>query len=369
MKKSIVILAAVLLTMTVSPLFAADDVSAPAPAAAAASSQSEAAPENVPAMVSTGTENAIVKPQSAEPAFEMLNRIETIVYGMPHDGGLLNRLNEVEKAVFGRDLPGSLTERQTALLDFLEKGTGAQPSLLFKLSVAEWALEQQIRPTWSLVKRIDSMENILEGASQEGALVSRVERLLTKLLPDGVNAVPCVLPKSTIFKAALRETLTVKNVKVDDIIIMGLNEQVVIGNNLVAPKNSRVFGHITKVKPPRSFGRPSEIEMLIDSVEVLGPSIVQVDFGEAAKKAMDVDSGVLGAAGASIGGAVLLGPIGLAGGFLVRGNDKQLKEGTLFYVETKEEVKVPAYAVPHQITPITQPETSAPQGTKSAPIQ
>ena len=325
MKKSIVILAAVLLTMTVSPLFAADDVSAPAPAAAAASSQSEAAPENVPAMVSTGTENAIVKPQSAEPAFEMLNRIETIVYGMPHDGGLLNRLNEVEKAVFGRDLPGSLTERQTALLDFLEKGTGAQPSLLFKLSVAEWALEQQIRPTWSLVKRIDSMENILEGASQEGALVSRVERLLTKLLPDGVNAVPCVLPKSTIFKAALRETLTVKNVKVDDIIIMGLNEQVVIGNNLVAPKNSRVFGHITKVKPPRSFGRPSEIEMLIDSVEVLGPSIVQVDFGEAAKKAMDVDSGVLGAAGASIGGAVLLGPIGLAGGFLVRGNDKQLK--------------------------------------------
>ncbi|MBQ9882032.1 MAG: hypothetical protein IJM42_05430 [Synergistes sp.] len=368
MKKSIMFLAAVLFTMTVSPLFAADDVSAPAPITTA-QTQPEAAPENVPAKVSTGTENAIVKPQSAEPAFEMLNRIETIVYGMPHDGGLLNRLNEVEKTVFGRDLPGSLTERQTALLDFLEKGTGAQPSLLFKLSVAEWALAQQIRPTWSLVKRVDAMENILEGASQEGALVSRVERLLTKLLPDGVSSVACALPKATIFKAALRETITVRNVKVDDIIIMGLNEQVVIGDKLVAPKNSRVFGRITKVKPPRSFGRPSEIEMLIDSVEVLGPSIVKVDFGEAAKKAMDVDSGVLGAAGASIGGAVLLGPIGLAGGFLVRGNDKQLKEGTMFYVETTEDTNVPAYPVPHQITPITKPETSAPQGTKSAPTE
>ena len=176
------------------------------------------------------------------------------------------------------------------------------------------------------------------------------------------------LPKETIVKGALLDTLTVRNVKVDDIIILGLNEQIVVGDVLVAPKGSRVFGHITKVKPPRSFGRSSEIEMRIDSIEVLGPSVVPVNLGEAAKKAMDVDSGIIGAAGASFGGALLLGPVGLAGGFLIRGNDKQLKEGTLFYVQTVDNVTVSGYKIPQQITPITQTEDSAPQGTQSAPL-
>ena len=69
-----------------------------------------------------------------------------------------------------------------------------------------------------------------------------------------------------------------------------------------------------------------------------------------------------------LGGALLLGPVGLAGGFLIRGNDKQLKEGTLFYVQTVDNVTVSGYKIPQQITPITQTEDSAPQGTQSAPL-
>lgn len=322
----------------------------------------------IPATVSTGTQNTIVKPMYSSPAFQMLERIETIVYGTVREDGLLNRLADVEKVVFGRELPGSLTERQTALLDFLEKGTGNQPSLLFKLSVAEWGVEQQIRPTWSLIKRIDLMETILEGAVQGGPLVSRVERLLAKLLPDGIYAIPFELPKETIVKGVLLDTLTVRNVKVDDIIILGLNEQIAIGDILVAPKGSRVFGHITKVKMPRSFGRASVIEMQLDSIEVLGPMTIPVSFGEAAKKAMEVDGAMVGAAGASLGGAILLGPVGLAGGLLVRGNDRQLKAGTAFYVQTVNSTVVNGYKIPQQITPITQPVDAAPQGTRSVPV-
>ena len=364
MAVSIILSAAAAFAATgTTPVTAPAATTAPANTAAATepSAVPAAAPASTtqaPATVSTGTQNTIVKPLNTAPAFQMLERIETIVYGRPRDGGLLNRLNDVEKTVFGRELPGSLTERQT----------GTQPSLLFKLSVAEWGIEQQIHPTWSLSKRVDSMEGVLEGAIQAGPLVSRVERLLTRLLPDGIAAVQFELPKETIVKGALLDTLTVRNVKVDDIIILGLNEQIVVGDVLVAPKGSRVFGHITKVKPPRSFGRSSEIEMRIDSIEVLGPSVVPVNLGEAAKKAMDVDSGIIGAAGASFGGALLLGPVGLAGGFLIRGNDKQLKEGTLFYVQTVDNVTVSGYKIPQQITPITQTEDSAPQGTQSAPL-
>ena len=337
--------------------FADDAAPEPANAPAAESAQAETAEVKTPgpAVISTGTANTIIKPDKSAPAFEMLERIETIIYGSKREGGLLNRLNDVERTIFGRELPGSLTERQTALIDFLERGTDTQPSVLFKLSVAEWGVSQEIHPTWPLTRRIDAMEAILEGANQPGPLVSRLERLLMKLLPEGIMATQFELPKETIVKGILRDTLTVRNVKVGDM--------------LVAPKGSRVFAHITTVKPPRSFGRSSVIEMEVDGIEVLGPMVVSVNIGDAAKKAMEADSAMIGAAGASLAGAVLLGPVGLAGGFLIRGNDKQLKEGTLFYAQTSEATPITAYQVPSQISPLTQPGGLAPQGTRSDPNQ
>ena len=373
MKKSIQKFAALLAAFTLTfPAcsFADDAAPEPANAPAAEASASESAAETPPpgpVTLSTITSNTIVTPTDSKPAFEMLERIESIIYGSKRDGGLLVRLSDVERTIFGRELPGSLTERQTALIDFLERGTDTQPSVLFKLSVAEWGVQQEIHPTWPLIRRIDAMEAILEGTIQGGPLVSRLERLLMKLLPEGIYSTPFELPQETIVKGVLLDTLTVRNVKVDDVIILALNEQIMIGNMLVAPKGSRVLAHITKVKPPRSFGRPSEIEMQIDCIEVLGPSMVAVNIGDAAKKAMQADSAMIGAAGASIAGAVLLGPVGLAGGFLIRGSDRQLKEGTLFYAQTSEAVQVAAYQVPTQITPLTQPGGPAPQGTQSLP--
>ena len=300
------------------------------------------------------------------PAFQTLERIETIVYGSPQGGGLLSRLNAAEKEVFGRELPGSLTERQTAMLDFLEKGTTTQPSLLFKLSVAEWAVVQRINPEWSLARRIDTLEAVVEGSVQGGALASRTERLITKLLPEGVLATTVEMPATTVVKASLSQTLTVKNVKVDDKVVLKLVEEIVINKNIVAPKGSRVFAHITKVKPPRSFGRPSEIEMAFDALEVIGPNSVTVAMGEAAKKAMEADAATYGAVGASFAGAVLLGPLGLAGGFLVRGSDNHLKEGTLFYVETTSAATVHGYLIPSQISSMAvSGDVTSPQGTGS----
>ncbi len=300
------------------------------------------------------------------PAFITLERIETIVYGSPQGGGLLARLNNAEKDVFGRELPGSLTERQTAMLDFLEKGTSTQPSLLLKLSVAEWAVVQKIHPDWSLARRIDTMEAIVEGTVQGGAFASRTERLITKLLPEGVMATPVEIPAATIVKTELAQTLTTKNVKVDDKVVLNLIEEIVINQHLMAPKGSRVFAHITKVKPPRSFGRPSEIEMAFDLLEVIGPNSIGVTMGEAAKKAMEADAATIGAVGASFAGAVLLGPLGLASGFLVRGSDVNLKEGTLFYVETTAATTVPGYKIPSQISTMTvSGDITSPQGTGS----
>jgi hypothetical protein len=65
-------------------------------------------------------------------------------------------------------LPGSLSERQQSLLSFLKQGTPVQPSFLFKLGVAEWAVLQQVRPEMAASSRIGDLEKQVEGTVQEG---------------------------------------------------------------------------------------------------------------------------------------------------------------------------------------------------------
>lgn len=301
------------------------------------------------------------------PAFQILERVEMIVYGQIQGGGLLQRLSNVEKDVFGRELPGSLTERQTAMLNFLEKGSESQPSLLFKLAVAEWAVLQTTTPDGGIARRVDTLEAIVEGAVQGGAYAARVERLITRLLPDGVTANAVEVPAGTVVKAETQKVLSVRDVKKDDKLVLKLHEEIVLNGVLVAPKGSRVFAHIEKVKPPRSFGRASEIEVGFDALEVLGPDSIPLTVGDAAKKAMEADAALIGAAGASMAGAILLGPLGLATGVLIRGSDKPIAAGTLFYVETMEAATVQAYHVPAQISSFITPVTGSPQGTSTQP--
>ena len=164
--------------------------------------------------------------------FQTLERIETIVYGASQTGGLLPRLSAAEKDVFGRELPGSLTERQTAIIEFLEKETSMQPSLLFKLAVAEWSVSRKSYPALALSKRVEKLEAITEGTAMSGALSGRIEKLITKILPEGVLAHTISLPGATIVKASVDRTLSVRNIKVDDKIVLDLTEDILIdGNN------------------------------------------------------------------------------------------------------------------------------------------
>jgi hypothetical protein len=99
----------------------------------------------------------------------------------------------------GGEPPGSLTERQTAMLDFLEKGTTTQPSLLFKHSDLPNGRISADPPGMALAKRIDTMEAIFEGTVQGGPFAARTERLITKL-SRSVLAAPVEIPASTCGK-------------------------------------------------------------------------------------------------------------------------------------------------------------------------
>lgn len=287
-----------------------------------------------------------------------LDRVESVLYGAPLSGGLLLRLSKVERDLFGMELPGSLTERQQALQTFVEDGNASQPSLLFKIGVAEWVTLRRVNPSMPFGERVASLERTLEGDVQEGAWSVRLERLITKLLPGGVTATDVQVPAATVFRAKFVNTLTVRNVKKGDKVHLELEEDCIINGILASAKGNRLVAEVTKVKMPRSFGRPSEIEVSFNHAESLGCKLMAVVVGPEAKKAMEIDSGTIGAVGASVGGAILLGPVGLAGGFLVRGSDKKIPEGTKVYVETSEYSNLQGYQIPNIMNSVGDAENS-----------
>lgn len=298
-------------------------------------------------LILTGLSAGYAQEEPSQTPFQVLGHVEDVIYGQTQNGGLIVRLGNVEKDLFGRELPGSIAERQQALLNFIEEGTMGQPSFLFKLGVAEWAVSQKSGPTEAATVRVANLEGLLEGRSDpERPLAMRLERLLTLLLPDGVTSVEADVPMGTVFKVELGQTLSPATAKADDPISLKLKQNFILDGVLVAPEGSLVRGHVASVKPPRSFGRKAEINLAFDNLVPLGPDKIPVYLGEHAKEAGKGDKDVMAAAGASFLGLVVLGPVGLATGFLVRGSADDLPEGTLLYLETMESSRVQGYPVP-----------------------
>lgn len=282
---------------------------------------------------------------------QQLDKAEQIVYGELQRGGLIDRLNNLEAILFGRSLPGSIAERQTALLNFLEKGAFEQPSMLFKLSIAEWAIEHRIYPSIPALGRLQKLERDLEGEIQEGKpLAMRLERVLSLLLADPVSQVEVALPSDFVMKGRFLKELGPGKSKKGDIAPIELTEDIVITGKLVAPAGSRVLAEVTEVKMPKMFGVPGTVKIQLNSVELLGPERPELLIGPEAQSADKGGKGIAGAAGASIAGAVLLGPVGLVSGILVRGNAVNIPEGALIYFQTKETVQVMAYPIPEGIS-------------------
>ena len=289
-----------------------------------------------------------------EPASpKLIDQLERTVYGEIHEGSLVSRLDAVEKDLYGTKLQGTLAERQAAHIDFVEKGSNGQPSLLFKMSVAEWGLELPNNGALPLVARIPVVEQRLEGATMDDRPVAmRVERVLGMVVSDPVSSVPVEVPAGTVARLQLMQTLKPATAKKGDLVLLRLTHSIAVGNDLLFPVGSPAEAVVTSVKKPRSFGRPSEIKLSVRKLFTLGGEPVPMRQGEESQKATEFEASYAAAAGTSLVGAIALGPLGLAGGFLVRGKAKEVPAGAVMYAETASAQTVGAYPVPESLRPL-----------------
>ncbi len=285
----------------------------------------------------------------------MMEEIEQIIYGYVNKGGLIERLGRAEADLFGRSLPGTIAERHAAILNFLDIGTDEQPSMTFKLGVAEWIVNKKIDATASVMTRLESLETLLTGAANQGQPVAmRIESLLTVLVSEPVGFKNVKLPSGKVIRLRFMDELSPAKSQVGDKVRLELTDDLIVNRCLVAPAGSLLSTEVRAVKRPRSFGIPGEVRLTFSELKILGPQRPTVTIDKASEKAIkdarklgDKGEGaIVGAGAASVAGAVLLGPVGLVSGFFVRGNSIKISEGAITFVEISPDIVVSAYPIP-----------------------
>jgi hypothetical protein len=259
--------------------------------------------------------------------------MEKDTYGGEQTGAIAERINKLEKDYDGAHSTGSMMQRTNHIYGSLYENVGG-PSLMTKLNAIEWGINHKVSME-PVQDRITNLETNVQGKTTEGSFRTRVAKLGsfafgTETLP--INEVK--VPANTLIKVALVDPVQSKNLKKGDTVRYQVADDVILDGVLLFAKGEPGVGTVTKVEPARNFGRNAEVNIDFNNTKAMDGTEVETFVGEEAKKEM---KNLAMAAGASLAGMVLLGPIGIIGGAFVHGKDIDLPVGTELYVQTKAE--------------------------------
>jgi len=270
---------------------------------------------------------------------EKLEKVEKYLYGTEQPGAMIARIDNLETDVYGHRTSDAILTRIDNLYDNMEGvPSDGSPSFAAKLNAVEWQFADRLS-SGPAKTRVEDAEMTLNGkTSMEKSLITRVDNLVAEAFPTGsLVAAPAVLPKDSLIKVKFMQTLSSKDNSKGDVIDFIVADNVYVGETLVLPKGSKGYGTIKKIVQARSFGRDARIDLNFSNVVAVDGSLVPVYVGELAKQQAKT---VAGAAGASIGGMILFGPIGVIGGAFVSGQSVVIPAGTYTYVQVANDCNI-----------------------------
>lgn len=269
---------------------------------------------------------------------DSLREIEVLLYGKPKAGALIDRLDELEMDVFGTTKAGPILVRIDNLNGYLLAGSGTPNSLQLKLNAVEWLVYQEVSIGEPLYTRLDKLEGAMYGASQEGTVIARADGLLRMVwASDKLNVDVVTVPKETLVRIKLLADLDSGKSKVGDKVRYRVLDDVMIKDRLVIPAGTEGVGKVSEVATAKRLGVDGRIMVDFGSLPAMDGSPVSLIMEE---KATEKNKSLELAAGAGMAGVILLGPIGLAGAWFIKGKDVVIPMGTEFYVEVMRDARV-----------------------------
>ena len=270
---------------------------------------------------------------------DKIGAMEKILYGTEQSGSLIQRMDSIEDDVYGAVTSDAILKRVDNMYDYLE-GTpeNGEASFATKLNVVEWRMNDSMSGG-PAKNRIEAQEKMLHGQAQTGALSGRLEELL-KLASYTDGNVPVqqvTLPKDSVFKISFTAEMSTKQSRQGDKVQFKAADNLYVNDVLVLPKGANGVGVIKKVVQPGIFGKDGRIDITFTHIYGVDGTKIPLTVGELAQQKAE---SIAGAAGAAIGGMVILGPVGIVGGAFVKGNSVTSPVGCETYVQTSEDVSL-----------------------------
>ncbi len=268
---------------------------------------------------------------------EKVGVVEKFFYGQEQTGALLERVNKLELEVAGVTENQALTSKVEHLYNHTKDNSLTAPSFMLKLNAVEWALTHSIGHS-PAKSRLEQLEQSINGQSMNGSFNMRLDKLIALAYAKseiGVTTVP--LAKDTLVKVKLLSPIDSKIAKAGDVILLEVAEDVLINGALAVSKGAQAYGKVLKAEGAQNFGRDGELQLSVDDVKAFDGKDIETMLGE---KAKEQNKSLATAAGASLAGIALLGPVGIVGGVFVHGKEVKLPAGAEFYVQTKSETEV-----------------------------
>jgi hypothetical protein len=147
--------------------------------------------------------------------------------------------------------------------------------------------------------------------------------LVAGLLAAPVAAV--TVPKGTAVDLVFDQALSSKTAVAGEKVRLHVINDVMVGGTTVIKAGAPVTGVLTQVKHHQRWGVNAKIMIALRSVKSTFGTRIPLNHrqkGQAfgGKKSTE-------AAGATVGGAILLGPVGLVGGYFITGKNVNIKAG------------------------------------------
>lgn len=144
------------------------------------------------------------------------------------------------------------------------------------------------------------------------------------------------VPKGTEVILAFNQALSSKTAKVGDSVALRVKNRVMVGGYTVLAAGTKVTAMISQVDKRGHYGVNAKMRLALNPVRSAYGGMLSLDPRSEGKYVGGKKSNQ--AAGATAGGAILLGPIGLAGGYFIHGKSVTIKAGDLLATQVSKTV-------------------------------
>lgn len=263
--------------------------------------------------------------------------VEKIFYGSEQTGSLIDRTAKLEKDIYGVETQDALMAKLDRIYIYTKQNSSLAPSFITKLNAVEWALTHDITEQPAKT-RLENLERLLLGNAETDSFDDRINKLMKLSYTDGqVNLTNITVFKDTLVKIKIMTALNTKTTRPGDIVVYQAAEDVYSDGYLVIPQGAQGLGKVTKVERSRNFGRDAKLEISFDNIEAIDGTKLSTILGD---KAKEETKSLAKAAGATVAGLIILGPIGVVGGAFIHGQEVEIPVGAQMYIQTQADTEM-----------------------------